>query len=173
MTKKKEIYFWTKKERDFLKECVDTHGLKSGLDVASYRMKHRTRQACEWQFYNNIKPKVKTKRRTTWTAEEIDTFKQYINTYGVKNAISKISKKFKRTEIACSLKYRRDIKNSISTPIVKKKIARKSISISPKITKKLAKVLYHNGTTTELDIILQKDNLIVAKKEDIVITIDL
>jgi hypothetical protein len=103
-----------------------------------------------------------------WTSEEHDFLKQTVLAESTKTkAFNIVSKKTKRTLSGVRDYYRRVVKDEL-------KLTAKAVTkSSPKLSVKTPTIKYHNGVTKNAMIILQNKDLIVAKVDDIVITVEL
>ena len=100
--------------------------------------------------------------RNLWSSQEEAKLLSLVNKAEVKTeGIREAAKKLGRTVNACSYKYYSGLKSKKVSPIASKAAV------------KGPKVICHNGISTNAQVIMQRDDLIVAKYNDLVITIEL
>lgn len=106
-----------------------------------------------------------------WTDEEKSLLVHFVKTAvkqgkSVKDGCNFAAKKLGRSGAACQAMYHTNLK-SVLPPIALQKVATPKKSIQ-----KVVRVMYHNGTSKEAEILVNTDSYIVAKCGDAVITID-
>lgn len=113
--------------------------------------------------------------RNNWSEQETSILLQNIKLYSVNEGCRKASKQLGRTTSACFNRWER-VKpkakaKSTTLPFV-------NIKTKPQVeTKHILQdnmtVTYHNGVTKPMEIIAKTSTLIVAKADDVVVTIQL
>jgi len=172
---------WTDSENKFVAENVKKYGVAKGLKVSAFRLKNRTLGAVSFHYYNVISPKstrinkaknktMRTKKR--WNTNELKILNNNIKNYGVINGYKEASKKLNRSIEACKSRYKKSRINLIQpiskpTSLMEHKKENKSNNNTSKIQ------CYSNGKISKANIILQKNNLIVATNGDTILTIEI
>ena len=104
--------------------------------------------------------------RNVWTQDEKQTLVSLINKATTNaSGIKAAAKKLGRTEKACSQKYYAHMK-AHKLP----KTTSKPVQV---VDNGFAKVICHNGVSRDAMVVVQRKDLIVAKYDDLVITIEL
>lgn len=110
--------------------------------------------------------------RNTWAEQESLILLQNIKLHGVNEGCRKAASQLGRTESACFNKWERCRKKGndkllflnlpTSKPVESKSILQDNMTVT-----------YHNGVTKPMQIIAKTSTLVVAKADDVVVTIQL
>ena len=116
--------------------------------------------------------------RNLWSQQEAKTLVTNCTTLGIAAGITKASSTLGRGETACRQKWAKErirlsIPKTSSNGKVLPKIPSSVTTNEHKIVKDNMKITYHNGSTHSMNIIAKTEGLIVAKINDIVVTIEL
>lgn len=98
-----------------------------------------------------------------WTAEEVAKLKKNIGIYpNREDAFRKTAEQTGRSASACSYQFynRKELKETYQN----------DIGQSSK-SQRVPQITYHNGTTRKADVIVNEKGILVAKMDDVVITV--
>ena len=177
---------WTSKEDEFLTKAVKQHGTTKGFEVTSNRLKHRTKNTCAYRYYNVISPPEQRNKDYKLTPRETshrpwsDADKRIlISTLGKNNtpkSLIQISNLLNRSIASCKSTYNRHVESTnkdkpalVSKP---KNTNRRSKTVKPSSSRLNTINIHDGGSNHKADIILNRDNLVVAKYGDLVITFE-
>jgi len=112
--------------------------------------------------------------RNSWSKEESTILLQNIKSHGVNEGARKSASQLGRTTSACFNKWERCRKeNSKDLELLFLNLpTSKSSNLKPILQDNMT-VTYHNGVTKPMQIIAKTPTLIVAKADDVVVTIQL
>ena len=170
---------WSKQEVNYLVRCCTemTPGL-AHAKVSS--LTGRTIAACSFKWGQekrkrgidnsptNINWRSKAiVNRNVWSESEAKLMVSLVDSNGLVKGLDKACKQLGRTRKACKAKLDR-----MDNPRLEV-IAQNTPSVEHILSNKTMKITYHNGSTHVMNIIAKTDGLVVAKINDVVVTIEM